>query len=151
MLGFKKTQVGNSLVAQWLGRGFFTSGAQVRSLVREVRSLQAMWYGQNHHLLPPPAKKKTEKYKLICSIYQILILSKHPMFTSLCVFIYFFFSLCLCVERRWVARSIKHFCLGTIRGFVISHENLMLRIQLSLGSTLTGTHLWSLAYHSNES
>ena len=100
---------------------------------------------------PPPPRKKTKKYKLICSIHQIFILSKQPMFTPLCVFIYFFFSLCLHVERWWVAQSIKHFCLGTIRGFVVSHENLTLRIQLSLGSTLTGTHLWSLAYHSDES
>lgn len=87
---------------------------------------------------PPPPQKRQKKYKLICSIHQILILRKHPMFTSLCVFIYFFFFLCLCVDRRWVAWSVKHFCLGTTRGFVISHENLTLRIQLSLGRQYIG-------------
>lgn len=53
------------------------------------------------------------------------------MFTSLiCVYI-FFLSLSVCRQAVGVARmSIKHFCLGTTRGFVISHENLTLRIQL---------------------
>ena len=44
---------------------------------------------------PSPLQKRQKKYKLICSIHQILIFSKHPMFTSLCVFIYFFPFLCV--------------------------------------------------------
>ena len=36
----KKLRLRNSLVAQWLGLKAFTAGAQVQSLVRELRSYQ---------------------------------------------------------------------------------------------------------------
>ena len=48
----KNSEVGNSLVVQWLGLGTFTARAQVRSLVRELKSCK-----------PCSAAKKKKKKK----------------------------------------------------------------------------------------
>ena len=47
----KTTSPRNSLEVQWLGLSAFTAGAQVQSLVRELRS----------HKLPNTAKRKKKK------------------------------------------------------------------------------------------
>ena len=51
----KTETVGNSLAVQWLGLSAFSAGAQVQSLVRELRSPQAVQCSQK--------KKKTKQNK----------------------------------------------------------------------------------------
>ena len=47
---------GNSLMIQWLGLGAFTVGGQVKSLVKELRSLKL------HGLAKKKKKKSSEAY-----------------------------------------------------------------------------------------
>ena len=53
-LTFKVSEVWNSLMIQWLGLGAFTVGGQVKSLVKELRSLKL-------HGLAKKKKKKVVK------------------------------------------------------------------------------------------
>ena len=42
--------MGSSLVGWWLGFQAFTAMAQVQSLVRELETLQALWYNNNKNI-----------------------------------------------------------------------------------------------------